>query len=219
MLAIERMENELPTTQSPITPSSSDTSSPTPKKQEHFLVEIIRFTLLALVIVIPIRIFVAQPFIVQGASMEPTFKTGQYLIVDQLSYRFHQPQRGDVIVFRYPKDPSKFFIKRVIGLPGDSLSINGNVITLKNAGHEQGVVLQEPYVLDMRPDTVMTETLGDHEYFVMGDNRNASSDSRVWGVLRDDLIIGRAFVRLLPIDTLGILPGVYAQSLSTPTQQ
>lgn len=187
----------------------------TPKKEENFLIEIIRFTVLALLIVIPIRIFVAQPFIVQGASMEPTFKTGEYLIVDQLSYRFEEPQNGDVIIFRYPKDPSKFFIKRIIGVPGDIVTINRNVVTIKNATHPDGYTLEEPYILDMRPDTVLTETLGEHEYFVMGDNRNASSDSRVWGVLRDDLIIGKALVRLLPVSTVGLLPGEFRQ-MTTP---
>lgn len=183
-------------------------------KQENFLVEIIRFTLIALVVVVPIRMFVAQPFIVQGASMDPTFATGQYLIVDQLSYYFEEPQRGEVIIFRYPKDPSKFFIKRIIGVPGDTLKIDGNVVTISNAAHPDGIVISEPYVREMRPDTVLVETLGDHEYFVMGDNRNASSDSRVWGVLRDNFIIGRALVRLLPMETLGLFPGTYVQDLA-----
>lgn len=191
----------------------------TPKKEENFLIEIIRFTVLALLIVIPIRIFVAQPFIVQGASMEPTFKTGEYLIVDQLSYRFEEPQHGDVIIFRYPKDPSKFFIKRIIGVPGDIVTINRNVVTIKNATNPDGYTLEEPYILDMRPDTVLTETLGEHEYFVMGDNRNASSDSRVWGVLRDDLIIGKALVRLLPVSTVGLLPGEFRQITTPETNQ
>ncbi len=191
----------------------------TPKKEENFLIEIIRFTILALLIVIPIRIFVAQPFIVQGASMEPTFKTGEYLIVDQLSYRFEEPQHGDVIIFRYPKDPSKFFIKRIIGVPGDIVTINRNVVTIKNATNPDGYTLEEPYILDMRPDTVLTETLGEHEYFVMGDNRNASSDSRVWGVLRDVLIVGNALVRLLPVSTVGLLPGEFRQVTTPETNQ
>ncbi len=184
---------------------------PSPKK-ENFFVEIIRFTLIALLIVVPIRIFIAQPFIVQGASMDPTFETGQYLIVDQLTYRFETPARGDVVVFRYPKDPSKFFIKRIIGIPGDTLRIDHSTVTITNAEHPEGVTLEEPYVEEMRPDALITETLGEHEYFVMGDNRNASSDSRVWGVLRDNLIIGRALVRLLPVTEASILPGKFTQS-------
>ena len=90
-------------------------------KEEHPFIEIIRFAVIALIIVIPIRMFVAQPFIVSGASMEETFQSGEYLIVDQVSYHLHNPARGDVIVFRYPKDPSKYFIKRIIGLPGDTI--------------------------------------------------------------------------------------------------
>lgn len=185
----------------------SDPQATAPKKEESFFVEIIRFTLIALIIVIPIRVFVAQPFIVQGASMEPTFHTGEYLIVDQVSFRFEPPKRGEVIIFRYPKDPSKFFIKRVIAVPGDTLNINGNIVTITNAENPKGMVLDEPYVAEMRPDTILTEKLGDHEYFVMGDNRDASSESRTWGILRDNFIVGRAFVRLLPPAVFSVLPG------------
>ena len=191
-------------------PNTSENTSDI-KKGGGFFAEIIRFTLVALFIVIPIRIFIAQPFIVQGASMDPTFATGQYLIVDQLTYRFEKIERGDVIVFRYPKDPSKFFIKRVIGLPGDNLTIEGNVVTIKNEAHPAGFKLEEPYVRTMRPDTHTIEVLGAHEYFVMGDNRDASSDSRIWGVLRDDLIVGRALIRLLPVPDASILPGKFTQ--------
>jgi signal peptidase I len=178
-----------------------------PPQSEHPLVEIFRFTLIALIIVIPIRLFVAQPFIVSGASMDETFASGQYLIVDQVSYQFHQPNRGDVIVFRYPKDPSKFFIKRVIGLPGDTVTVEGSTVTIKNDEHPEGFVLDEPYIKSMRNRSDMTETLGEREYFVMGDNRDQSSDSRVWGVLQEERIIGRAYVRLFPPDTFDYLPG------------
>lgn len=184
-----------------------------PEKKENFFAEIVRFTLIALVIVVPIRLFIAQPFIVSGASMEPTFSTGQYLIVDQVTYRLEDPERGDVIVFRYPRDPSKFFIKRIIAIPGDTIEIQRNEITIKNKDNPEGVLLDEPYVLAMEPDTVLTETLGEHEYFVMGDNRNASSDSRIWGVLRDNLIVGRALLRLLPITEADILPGKFESSV------
>ncbi len=195
-----------PTPQTPYTPPVTPTTPPA-KKEENFLIEILRFTFVALLIVVPIRMFVAQPFIVQGASMDPTFRTGQYLIVDQLTYHFNDPKRGEVIVFKYPKDPSKFFIKRIIGVPGDTLSIQGNTVSIKNEQHPDGFVLDEPYIADMRPDGLITETLGEHEYFVMGDNRNASSDSRVWGVLRDNMIIGRTLVRLLPVASASFFPG------------
>ncbi len=176
-------------------------------KDEGVVTEIVRFALFALLIVLPIRIFVAQPFIVSGASMETTFSTGQYLIVDQLTYHFEEPERGEVIVFRYPRDPSKFFIKRIIGLPGDTLQIEGNTVTITNSNHPEGMVLDESYILGMKPHTILTETLGEKEYFVMGDNRDASSDSRSWGVLQRDKIIGRAFLRLFPFTEIGVFPG------------
>ncbi|QQR65390.1 signal peptidase I [Candidatus Kaiserbacteria bacterium] len=177
------------------------------EKKEGMVSEIIRFSLVALLIVLPIRLFIAQPFIVSGASMEATFSTGQYLIVDQLTYHFDEPLRGDVVVFRYPKDPSKFFIKRVIGLPGDTISISGHDVTITNKENPGGVLLDEAYILSMKSSTTLTETLGEGEYFVMGDNRDASSDSRAWGVLQRDNIVGRAFLRLFPITKVGVFPG------------
>lgn len=189
-------------------------SLPTEEKKDGVLSEIVRFSLVALLIVLPIRLFVAQPFIVSGASMETTFSTGEYLIVDQLTYHFEEPERGDVIIFRYPKDPSKFFIKRIIGIPGDTISIAGREVTITNAEHPDGIVLEEEsYVHDMKPGATLEETLGAGEYFVMGDNRDASSDSRAWGVLTRDNIVGRAFLRLFPLTEIGIFPGDH--SLST----
>ncbi len=178
-----------------------------PQKKENFVVELVKFAVIAMIIVFPIRLFIAQPFIVSGASMEPTFQNGQYLIVDEITYRLDNPQRGDVIIFRYPRDPSKFFIKRIIALPGETLKIDGRTITIVNAAHPDGMVLNEPYVAKMDKDAFVNETLGNDEYFVMGDNRDASSDSRVWGVLKRDLIVGRAFLRLLPILDAGVFPG------------
>ncbi len=177
------------------------------QKSEHPFWEIVRFSLIALLIVIPVRMFVAQPFIVSGASMEETFQNGEYLIVDQLTYHFSLPQRGDVVVFRYPRDPSKFFIKRVIGVPGDTISITNNVVTITNTENPDGLTLNEPYVASLNWASNTTEVLGEREYFVMGDNRNFSSDSRAWGVLQEERIIGRAFVRLFPPQNFDYLPG------------
>jgi signal peptidase I len=177
------------------------------KKQVHPLTEIIQFALIALIIVIPVRMFIAQPFIVSGASMENTFHTGEYLIVDQVSYRLNEPDAGDVIVFRYPRNPSTFFIKRIIGTPGDTISIDGNVVTITNEEHPNGYVLDEQYIADMAPNTFLTEELGEREYFVMGDNRDKSSDSRTWGVLQRENIIGEAFLRLFPFNEVGVAPG------------
>jgi signal peptidase I len=178
-----------------------------PAKEEHPLTEIVRFSLIAILIVIPIRMFIAQPFIVSGASMDETFHSGEYLIVDQLSYHFEEPQRGEVIIFKYPKDPSKFFIKRVIGVPGDEIDITGDVVTITNEEHPDGMVLDEPYIKSMRSGASLTETLGDREYFVMGDNRDQSSDSRTWGVLQESYIVGRAFLRLFPPEAVDYFPG------------
>ncbi len=178
-------------------------------KHEHPLTEIIRFSIIALIIVMPIRWFVAQPFIVSGTSMVDTFHDNEYLIVDQLTYHFNSPERGDVIVFRYPKDPSKFFIKRVIGVPGDTLHIEGSVLTITNETYPDGITVPEPYVYSMENPAYLDEMLTDKEYFVMGDNRDASSDSRMWGILHEDMIIGRAYLRLFPISGASLLPGSY----------
>lgn len=171
-----------------------------------FFSELIRFALITLFIVLPIRIYIAQPFIVSGSSMDPTFENGEYLIVDELSYRLREPERGDVIIFRFPHDTSKFFIKRVIGLPGETVVLEGDGVMIENAEHPDGFPLDEAYVANRTFGTMRT-TLALDEYFVMGDNRPASSDSRIWGSLKEDLIIGRAFVRLLPVTRAAVLPG------------
>lgn len=137
-----------------------------------------KFTIMAVIIVFFFRTWVAQPFIVSGSSMEPTFQNGNYLIVDEISYRFHGPEKGDVIIFRYPLDPSKFFIKRVAYLPGETIWMNGEEKILK-----------------------------ENEYYVLGDNNLQSSDSRYWGTLDGNLIVGRAFLRLWPPQKIDILPG------------
>jgi signal peptidase I len=193
--------------QQPVTEEPDVSSHAESKKEPHPLAEIVQFALIALIIVIPIRWFVAQPFIVSGASMENTFHSGEYLIVDQISYRFEDPEAGDVVIFRYPRNPSTFFIKRIIGTPGDTISIDGNVVTIFNEEHPNGYVLDESYIKEMSPNTFLSETLGEREYFVMGDNRNKSSDSRAWGVLQEENIIGRALVRLFPFNEISTMPG------------
>ena len=146
--------------------------------------EFAKIVLLSLAIVLPIRLFIAQPFIVRGASMVPTFQDGEYLIIDELSYLLRQPQRGEVIVFRYPRNPSQFFIKRIIGLPGETVVIDNGSVAVKNNSSPDGFLLDESYLSDTivtAPNS--TTQLGDGEYFVMGDNRLESSDSRGLGVL------------------------------------
>ena len=192
---------------------SVDETVMTQPPQENSIVEILRFSIIALLIVIPIRMFIAQPFIVSGASMQETFQNGEYLIVDQVSYHLHSPERGDVVIFRYPKDPSKYFIKRIIGIPGDTITIEDSTVTIVNEAYPEGFDLNEPYIKSMRPGVTITEELGDREYFVMGDNRDESSDSRVWGVLQEERIIGKAFLRLFPPQAFGVMPGATDESI------
>ena len=184
--------------------------APRSEERPHVADDLIKFALVALLIVVPIRMFVAQPFIVRGASMEPTFEGGEYLIVDQLSYHFHPPERGDVIIMRYPKDPSIFFIKRIIGLPGETVELAGPTVTIDRGGAGT-LVLTEPYVAPGHfENQYATYTLGVDDYFVMGDNRIESSDSRSWGLLPKKDIVGRALIRLLPLQRISTFPGAVA---------
>lgn len=166
--------------------------------------ETIKFAVVTLAIVIPIRTFVAQPFIVSGSSMEPTFENRQYLIIDELSYFFREPARGEVVIFRYPQDPSKHFIKRIIGLPNETVMIRNDRVAISKDGEQ--IELDESYLA--RPfQTNLEVNLGPREYFVMGDNRPVSLDSRVWGPLPRELITGRVFLRLFPPQAISLLPG------------
>jgi len=168
--------------------------------------DLVRFVAICLAIVIPVRIFIAQPFIVEGESMTPTFQDKNYLIVDQLSYRLSDPQRGDVIVFKYPDNPKRFFIKRIIGTPGDTISFDGKVISITNEEYPEGLVLDEPYIA-REVFHSETTTLGEEQYYVMGDNRSNSSDSRSWGPLDESFITGRAWLRLWPLSKINGHPG------------
>ena len=196
-----------------------DRSSDQPEASGASTRNLIFFALLVLIIVLPIRLYVAKPFIVSGTSMFPTFDTWHYLIIDQLSYRLDEPKRGDVIVFRYPQNPSRFFIKRIIGLPGETVTLEGTTTTITNDDHPEGFVLAEPYVDDgHQKETDMVMRLGDDEYFVMGDNRKASADSRYWGPLEEERIVGRAYVRLFPFNDIDLLPGTATYTISSDDQ-
>ena len=176
------------------------------EKRDSFFTELLKFALIAIIIVIPVRLYVAKPFIVSGASMVPTFENGQYLIVDEISYRFGPPERGDVVIFRYPNDPSQYFIKRIIGLPRETVVIKDSKVSVITTEGET-VHLTEEYVVREGNGNNRSVSLANDQYFVMGDNRPESSDSRVWGVLPKENIIGRAFLRLLPIQEISIFPG------------
>ncbi len=159
-------------------------------------------------IVVPVRMFIVSPFIVSGASMDPTFATNDYLIVDRLSYHLGDPKRGDVVIFRFPNDPHFFFIKRIIGLPGETVTISAGSVSITPKQSTESFKLTETYIIYPKYEN-MSATLGVDEYFVMGDNRYSSSDSRIWGPLPKSFISGKAFARLLPLDTFEILPGEY----------
>ncbi|MDB5204608.1 MAG: signal peptidase signal peptidase [Candidatus Taylorbacteria bacterium] len=162
--------------------------------------------IIALLIALPIKYFVASPFIVRQTSMFPTFKDGNYLIVDKLSYKFEAPKRGEVIVFKPPFDNTTYFIKRIVGLPGETVIVDNEGVTIKNTEHPEGFKLNEPYVSSSRDNAVTTVLDNDH-YFVMGDNRSVSSDSRNWGPLPKENISGRALLRLFPLSSLDYMPG------------
>lgn len=168
--------------------------------------DLFTLALLIVLVVIPIRLFVISPFVVDGASMHPTFANLDYLIVDEIVYAFSDPARGDVVVFRYPGDPSAFYIKRVIGLPGETVSINHGKVSIVQPDNTS-FTLTESYVVDEDATYTKNATLASDEYFVMGDNRPNSSDSRVWGALPRKNIIGRVDLRLLPISDVGLKPG------------
>jgi signal peptidase I len=169
---------------------------------------LLSFILIVLAIVLPIRYFVAKPFIVSGTSMYPNFDSWHYLIVDEFTYIFvREPQRGEVIVMKYPLDTSRYFIKRVIGLPGETVKISGSTVTIVNAEHPEGFTLEEGYVApENMTQNEMSFTLQPTDYFVMGDNRRASADSRYWGPLPRVDIVGRAFVRLFPFTQIELFP-------------
>ncbi|HMR55655.1 MAG TPA: signal peptidase I [Candidatus Doudnabacteria bacterium] len=170
-----------------------------------FLWELIRIIVVAFVVMVAFRVFVAEPFVVSGSSMVPNFHNKEYLVVDKVSYRLGEPKRGDVIVFKYPKDTSQYFIKRVIGLPGERVQVDNGRVKVFNDENPEGAILTEPYLTSEDATFGKTDivTLGSSEYYVLGDNRLASSDSRVWGVLPDHNIIGKAWFRAFPLAELG----------------
>lgn len=169
------------------------------KKVFQSLFEVFQTVAIAVVAVFFVRTFVAQPFLVSGASMEPTFSNGDYLLVDELVYRLREPARGEVVVFRYPGDDRSFYIKRVIGLPGERILIRNGMVIVTKDGTE--VALPEPYTAQGLTAGDTDVTLGAHEYYVLGDNRGFSFDSRSWGPLADDHVVGMVRMRLWPLSS------------------
>lgn len=178
-------------------------------KSLSFIGELIKTVLISLAIILPIRYFIIQPFYVKGASMEPNFYDKDYLIINELIYRLEEPKRGDIIVFRNPRNTEEFFIKRVIGLPHDKIKIYNNRVYLYNEENSDGVELKEYYLPDGR-ETRGNEVIEvkDDEYYVLGDNRDRSLDSRVFGPINKDSMVGKVWLRGWPLNNVTIFKGV-----------
>jgi signal peptidase I len=160
--------------------------------------DILETALLTLVIFLSVRLGV-QNFRVEGFSMEPTLHTNQYLLVNKVSYMVGEPQRGDIVVLRFPQDPRRDFIKRVIGLPGEEVEVRGGSVYIN------GRVLDEPYLTDRPVYTYPKKNVPENGYFVLGDNRNNSHDSHVWDWLPREYLIGKAWVSYWPVQEWGVL--------------
>ncbi|MFZ5390838.1 MAG: signal peptidase I [Patescibacteria group bacterium] len=170
------------------------------KETGQFLSEVVKVGLISLAIILPIRYFLVQPFYVKGESMEPNYLNKDYLLIDEISFRFREPARGEVVVLRYPRNEKEFFIKRVVGLPGDRVVIKDGAVWLSKAGEQL-----EKQTEDYLPAGLTT--LGDQDitlqadqYYVLGDNRGASLDSRSFGPVIKREIVGRSWLRAWPFD-------------------
>ncbi len=174
-----------------------------------FFGELVKTVLISLAIILPIRYFVIQPFYVKGASMEPNFFDKDYLIINEFVYRMREPARGDIVVFRNPRNEEEFFIKRVIGLPNDKIKIYNNKVYVNNKENADWIELEEYYLPDGR-ETRGNEVieLNEGEYYVLGDNRDRSLDSRVFGPIKQDAIIGKVWLRGWPLENAEIFKGV-----------
>lgn len=163
------------------------------------LLELIKVIVLAGITIGAVRYFIFKPFVVHGASMSPNFYENEYLIIDEISYRFKEPARGDIVVLRNPHKKEEFFLKRVIGMPGERIVVRDSQVFLAKDKDMTPIALQESYIpaREFTPGAVDI-TLGENEYYVMGDNRDASLDSRIFGPIHGDTIIGRVLLRGWP---------------------
>ncbi|PIT94109.1 signal peptidase I [Candidatus Falkowbacteria bacterium CG10_big_fil_rev_8_21_14_0_10_43_11] len=171
-----------------------------------FAFEVVKVVIISLAIIIPVRYFLIQPFYVKGASMEPSFYDHEYLIIDEITYRFREPERGEIVVFKYPNDPSQYFIKRIIGLPREKVEIKDGQIYVYTKDANRRVKLDESY-LEPGTETLTSvdgiKELGADEYFVLGDNRNYSKDSRSFGPVKRSFVVGRVLFRGWPFSRVG----------------
>jgi signal peptidase I len=169
-----------------------------------FLLEMAQIAAIAIAIILPVRYFLVQPFIVKGASMQPSYYENEYLIIDELTYRFRDPERGETVVFHPPGNKGQYYIKRVIGLPGETVEIRDGKMIIFNDEYPNGIALEETYLIEETEGTQRVQ-LGQDEYFLMGDNRDASLDSRAIGPIPFKNITGRVWIRGLPLDQAGVL--------------
>jgi signal peptidase I len=187
----------------------------------YFVLDLLKTGVIVFLIAFGLRYFAIQPFIVDGESMMPNYVNNEYILAEKISYLTGEPKRGDVIVFRYPGNPNVSYIKRIIGLPGDTITIENDAVTITSTEHPEGVKLDEKYL----PSDTLTLATGTHngpytqkvetgQYFVMGDNRQHSSDSREWGLLPKSNIIGRAWLTLLPANKFGVQKRISYPGLS-----
>ncbi len=185
------------------------------KQLENFIIDVLETVVIALSIFAVIYLFAFQPHEVNGESMDGIgkFHNGQYILTDKLTYKFREPVRGEVVVFKYPLDERYDYIKRIVGLPGEEIMLRDNKITIYNAAHPDGFTLNEDEYL---ADTVVTSgrafleegvitKIPSGNYFVMGDNRPQSADSRTWGFVPKDEIIGRSLFRYWPPQEMGLI--------------
>lgn len=171
----------------------------------NFFWDLAKVAVIALALAVLVRYFLVQPFFVEGASMEPNFQNGEYLLIDEISYYFKTPEREEVIVFHYPLNTSKYYIKRVIGLPGETIEIKNGKVSIYNKDNFKSFFVDERYLpKEIITDGDIKKKLGRNEYFVLGDNRSVSSDSRQWGALPANDIVGRVWIRAWPINRIGI---------------
>ncbi|MBI5732002.1 MAG: signal peptidase I [Candidatus Magasanikbacteria bacterium] len=178
-----------------------------------FFVELVKLGLFAVITIVLVRYFLFKPFYVRGASMEPNFFDKEYLIIDEITFRLREPQRGEIIVFHYPGNRSEYFLKRIIGLPGERIKIKDNEVMIYNNEHPEGLTLAEAYLppgLPSRPD--VSYTLGSSQVFVLGDNRNSSFDSRFFGPIEKKDIVGRVVLRGYPFNRVKVFsPPAYEE--------
>lgn len=178
------------------------------KKAILYIWELLKVAIITIAIIVPIRYFLIIPFYVKGESMVPNFSDREYLIIDEITYRFREPERGEIIVFRYSENPQEFFIKRVIGLPGESVKFKDGFVYVYNQENPDGLKLDEAYLasdtktLSNGYPTNEKIAVGENQFFVLGDNRMFSKDSRSFGPVNKSFLVGKVLLRGLPLNKI-----------------